>query len=284
MATEEPQIDSLQYKISNIKAWNEVAPRYHKKWVGPQIGPWGCTDAMLDLVDVQKGHSILDVACGTGAVISGLLKRVGSSGRIIGVDSSIKALSMAQGRTKLESNVDYIHGDVENVWFTQKFDITTCQFGLFFFYNAPEALKNIHRMTTDGGKLAVVVHGTLDEVPYHGCVIKAATRFIPDYFAPGAPSMDRYSDKKSLYRVVRDAGYKNITIQKITYRYSPGDYDAYWQGYITYISRLQRQKIESLGKRLGRFRSEVQKAAAPYTDSNGIIDFPWQVLILGAER
>lgn len=284
MAGEEPQIDSLQYKRLNIKAWNEVAPRYHKKWAGSQIGPWRCTDAMLDLVDIQKGQTILDVACGTGAVIYRLLKRVGPSGRIIGVDSSIKALNIACSRTRHESNVDYIHADAENVWFAQKFDIATCQFGLFFFYDAPHVLKNIYRMTADGGKLAVVVHGTLDKVPYHGCVIKAANRFIPDYFAPGAPSMDRYSNKESLYRVVRDAGYKNIAVQKITYRYSPGDYDAYWQGYVTYISRLQRQKIEALGKRLDQFRNEVQRAAAPYTGSDGIIDFPWQVLILGAER
>lgn len=284
MDQKESQIDSLQYKKLNIQTWNEVAPRYHKKWAGPQDGPLGCTDAMLDLVGVRNRDTILDVACGTGAVISALLRRINTSGYIIGVDSSSQALSIAQTRMGQRDNVEYVRADAESVWFDQKFDIATCQFALFFFYDAPEVLKNIHSMISEGGKLALAVHGSLDNTPYHGCIIKTVTRFIPDYFASDTPAMDRYSSKEALYKVVEDAGYKDITIQEVTLRYSPGDYDAYWQGYIDYIAKVQRQKIEALGDRLLQLRKELQQETMPYTDSNGVINFPWQVLILGAER
>ena len=239
---------------------------------------------MLDMVGVQGKDTILDVACGTGAVLTHLAERV-QGGRIIGVDSSAGALAIARRQTRRLANVQCVRADAESMWFSCRFDAVTCQFGLFFFYDAPRALANIRNMTKNNGRLGVAVHGNRDAVPYHGCMIREALRFIPDYIPPGAPPLDRYSDAESLHAVVEEAGFSDITIRRETYRYSPGNYDDYWRGYTRYVARPLRQKFASLGRyRRSKLRETLREAVTPYMDSDGIIDFPWQVLILAAAR
>lgn len=274
-----------EYKRSNIAVWNEVAPRYHRRWVRPGTGPFGCAGAMLDMVNVRAGNAALDMACGTGAVSRQLSARVGESGRVVGVDASPRALRIARGWTENSHNLDFVNADAETVSFGRRFDIVTCQYGLFFFPDASRALRNMRESMTDRGRLGIVVHGTREKVPYHGCMIREAVRFIPDYIPPGAPALDRYSERGPLRDVVEGAGFTDVSIREATFRYSPGDFGAYWRNYVRYVARPLREKIASLSRRRrAEFREAVRHGTVPYTGDDGTIDFPWQVLILAASR
>lgn len=268
------------YKVRTMQTWDEVAPRYHKRWAGPGLGPFACTETLIHMVQAQRGHVVLDVACGTGTVLEQLTAVVGPEGMVVGVDVSAGALAIARRRL---SSVHLVQADAENVRFVGQFDAITCQFGLFFFFDASLALQNLHHMLKPNGKLGVVVHGDRDSVPYHGCIIREALRFMPDYIPAGTPALDRYSDEESLDVVVRDTGFSNISVQKKTYWYSPGDFAAYWRDYTRYVAEPYRKKIQSLGiTERHRFQKAVQEAVRPYTDPYGTINFPWQVLFLSA--
>lgn len=274
-----------EYKRSNINVWNEVAPRYHRRWARPGTGPFGCTGMMLDMVNARAGNAALDVACGTGAVSGQLSVRVSESGRVVGVDTSPKALRIASRWIGNRPNLDFVNADAETVSFGRKFDIVTCQFGLFFFPNAPKALHNMRESMTDRGRLGIVVHGTKEAVPYHGCIIREAVRFMPDYIPPGSPALDRYSERGPLRDVVEGAGFTDVCIRELTFRYSPGDFDAYWRQYVRYIARPLREKIAALGRRRkAELREAIRRGTVPYTGDDGTLDFPWQVLILTASR
>ena len=274
-----------EYKRSNITVWNEVAPRYHRRWVRPGTGPFGCAGVMLDMVSVGAGNAALDIACGTGAVSRQLSVRVGKSGRVVGVDTSPKALHIARGWAGDNPNLDFVNADAETVSFGRRFDIVTCQYGLFFFPNASKALRNMRESMTDRGRLGIVVHGTKEKVPYHGCMIREAVRFIPDYIPPGSPALDRYSEREPLRDVVERAGFTDVTIKEATFRYSPGDFGAYWRNYVRYVARPLREKIAALSRRRRvELREAVRHGIVPYTGDDGVIDFPWQVLILAASR
>ena len=41
--------------------WNEVAPRYHKRWATAKRGPFQSTKKLVELIDIKKGDHILDV-------------------------------------------------------------------------------------------------------------------------------------------------------------------------------------------------------------------------------
>lgn len=270
------------YKRATMETWEEVAPRYHSKWAGPGAGPFGCADMLLDETGISPGDVVLDMGCGTGAATRRIMERVGPGGRVMGVDASDAALRIAAGYD-IPPNLAYVNADAEAMPLAARFDVVVCQFAIFFFPDAPAALRGVISMTRPGGRLGVAVHGTLEEVPYHGCLLRAIPSYIPDYIPPGAPALDRYSEDGALRGLAEGAGYHDISVRTITYRYSPGDFDAYWNGYVGYISEAQRRKIRALGPhRMEGLREAVRRNATPYTGPDGTISFPWQVLILTA--
>ncbi len=43
-----------EYKQRNMKIWNEVAPRYHKRWTSVNKGPFQSTKKLIELVKIIK--------------------------------------------------------------------------------------------------------------------------------------------------------------------------------------------------------------------------------------
>src|SRR5229473_5778385 len=76
------------------------------------------------MLDVQAGHRILDVGCGTGEDVGELAQLVGRKGRAVGVDISESMISEARDRgMKLEFPVEFKIGDACQLDFeSQSFD------------------------------------------------------------------------------------------------------------------------------------------------------------------
>lgn len=275
-------MSGITYKRDTMCAWNELAGRYHSRWAESGTGPFGCAEMLASLVGIGVGDVVLDAACGTGAATRHIADVVGQDGVVVGVDASSMALHIA-AECRMPPNVMYLNADAETMWLAAYFDAVVCQFGVFFFYDAASALRNMAAMTRPGGRLGVVVHGPRDEVPYYGCILDEIVSYIPEYMYQGGPALDRYSDKSALCGLAEEAGYHDIVVKATPYRYSPGNFDEYWNGYVRYITEAQRRKIESLDVySMGRLLEAVRYRTMPYTREDGTITFPWQVLILAA--
>ena len=276
---------SFEYKKRNMTIWNEVAPRYHKRWASADYGPFQSTKKLVDLINVQKGNKVLDIACGTGVVTKKLAQKVGKSGYVVGADTSVTAIKIAKKWNENTSNLLFVNSDAENFSFKQKFDIITCQYALFFFPNASKALKNMRKSLKESGTLGISVHGHKDRVPFFGNILDAVTEFIPDYIPPGTPSLDRFGTKKSLRDEVKKSGFSKISVKDFVFKYSPGDFNEYWRNYLKYVAKPIKEKLNQLEKSQKKeLKQMVKENTKPYTKRNGIIEFPWEVLILTAKH
>lgn len=274
-----------EYKVQNMATWNEVAPRYHRRWAGMEAGPLASTSRLVDAVAPREGDRVIDVACGTGMVTRSLAERVGDSGLVVGADMSATALRIAQKATLGLPNVSLINADAENLFFGDRFDAVTCQYALFFFPDAPRALRNMRQNLRRSGVLGITVHGHKDRVPFYGSILDAMAEFIPDYVSPGTPALDRYSTPGALAKEVKRAGFRKIRVTNHTFQYSPGGFERYWRDYLRYVAKPIREKIGALARsKRAALRESVRRNVSPYTDENGTILFPWQVLILTAQR
>ena len=268
----------------NIKIWNEIAPRYHKRWASENEGPFQSTSKLIELVNVKKGDYVLDLACGTGVVTKKISDKVGNSGFVIGADASVTAIKIAKKWNRLKCNLDFVNMDAEKFCFSHKFDIVTCQYALFFFPDAQKALKNIRNNLKKTGIIGISVHGHKDKVPFFSNILDVVTKFIPNYVPTNSPDLDRFGTKDALYNEVRNAGFSKILIRNFTYSYSPGRFDDYWKNYLKYIAKPLKEKINSLNiSKRKELKQMIKQNTIPYTKKNGIIIFPWQVLILTAK-
>ena len=272
-----------EYKQRNMKIWNEIAPRYHKRWASVNKGPFQSTKKLIELVKINKNNVVLDVACGTGVVTKQIQKKVGNLGYVIGVDTSTTAIKIAKKWNEKNKNLDFVNIDAENFSFSKKFDIITCQYALFFFPNAQKALKNMKNNLKKSGKIGISVHGSKDNVPFFNSILDSVTKYIPDYVSPGTPNLDRFGSKSALKAEVRKAGFSNIVVKEFIFNYSPGKFEDYWKNYIKYIAKPLKEKLNALEySKRKEFKESVKEKTMQYTKKNGKILFPWQVLILTA--
>ena len=278
------KVKSSEYKKRNMAIWNEVAPRYHKRWATAKRGPFQSTKKLVELVNVEKGNQVLDIACGTGVVTKILNQKVGKLGYVVGADTSVTAIKVAKKWNNKASNILFVNADAENFSFKEKFDIITCQFALFFFPNAAKALKNMRINLKKSGKLGISVHGHPDKVPFFDSIFDAVTQFIPDYVPPGTPDFDRFSTKKLLKDEVKKVGFSKIVVNDYNFQYSPGNFEQYWGNYLRYAAKPINEKMNLLKKSQKKELKEmVRENTKPFTKKNGIIQFPWEVLILTAK-
>ena len=278
------KIINSEYKQRNMKIWNEIAPRYHKRWASVNKGPFQSTKKLIELVKINKNDMVLDVACGTGVVTKQIQKKVGNAGHAIGVDTSTTAIKIAKKCNEKIKNLDFVNIDAENFSFSKKFDIITCQYALFFFPNAQKALKNMKNSLKKSGKIGISVHGSKDNVPFFNSILDSAIKYIPDYVPVGTPNLDRFGTKSALKAEVRQAGFSNIVVKEFIFNYSPGKFEDYWNNYIKYITKPLKEKLNGLEySKRKEFKESVKEKTKQYTKKNGEILFPWQVLILTAK-
>jgi ubiquinone/menaquinone biosynthesis C-methylase UbiE len=278
------KITNSEYKQRNMKIWNEIAPRYHKRWASVDKGPFQSTKKLIELVKINKNNVVLDVACGTGVVTKQIQKKVGNLGYVVGVDTSTTAIKIAKKWNNKNKNLDFVNIDAENFSFSKKFDIITCQYALFFFPNAQKALKNMKNSLKKSGKIGISVHGSKDNVPFFNSILDSVTKYIPDYVPPGTPNLDRFGSKSALKAEVRKAGFSNIVVKEFIFNYSPGKFEDYWKNYIKYIAKPLKEKLNALEySKRKEFKESVKEKTMQYTKKNGEILFPWQVLILTAK-
>ncbi len=276
------KLSGLDFKKKTIQVWDEVAPRYHKRWAKKNEGPFCSTNELVRLAGIKKNDLVLDIACGTGAVVTKLLKKLRNNGFVLGLDISKKAISIAKEENQNKENLGFIIADAETIHFVDNFDVITCQYALFFFPNSRKALFNIKRNLKPDGTLAISVHG--NNVPFFNCIIDAVTKFIPDYIPPGSPKLDRFGSKKTLREEISKIGFKKIKVNEFNFRYSPGTFADYWNNYLKYIPKSLREKVDSLSSlKKTQLKELVKNNTKPYT-KNGKIVFPWQVLILIAKK
>ena len=278
------QVEQFEYKKRNMEIWNEVAPRYHKRWASVNKGPFQSTEKLVELVDIKKGNTVLDLACGTGVVTKRIRDKVCSSGFVLGADTSTTAINLAKKWNDKRSNVEFVNADAERFSFSKKFDRITCQYALFFFPNAEKALRNMRNCLKKSGRIGISVHGTKKKVPFFSNIIDSVTKFIPDYVPPGSPNLDRFGTKSSLRDIVLNAGFSRIDVQEFDFEYSPGNFNSYWNNYIKYVAKPLKEKLNSLnGSKRKELKMLVKDKTEQYTKNNGKILFPWQVLILTAK-
>ena len=279
------KFDPTEYKKRNITIWNEVAPRYHKRWASINQGPFQSTSKLIQCLDVNKGDSVFDLACGTGVVTKKIKQKVGSMGYVVGGDTSITAIKTAKKWIGAQTNLDFVNMDAENFSFSKQFDIITCQYALFFFPNAQKALKNIKKNLKKTGKLGITVHGAAEKVPFFNSIFDAVTKFIPDYAPPGSPDLDRFGTKTSLKKEVRKAGFSKIIVKNFVFKFNPGTFEDYWRNYLRYVAKPLKEKLDTLDrKKRKELKDTVRENVKPYTLKNKNIEFPWEVLILTAKN
>ena len=221
------------------------------------------------------------MACGTGVVTKKISSKIGTSGKVVGIDISPGSIEIAK-KWNTKKNVKFVVADVEKMKFVEEFDAVTCQYGLMFFPNVQLVLRKVRKFLKKGGRITVAVHGSKRTAPYFSCISSAVLKFIPDFLPMGTPSVHRFGVKDLLRMEFKKAGFKKINIYELNFEYKPGTYEDYWRDYFTNLTIPLKKKFKSLDSRQFVAMKKMVEINTRKFTKNGKIIFPWKVLILTA--
>jgi demethylmenaquinone methyltransferase/2-methoxy-6-polyprenyl-1,4-benzoquinol methylase len=109
----------------------------------------------VELLDLKEGDRVLDVGCGPGGSFPYLVRAVGQSGQVVGVEISAEISINARTRIKKNGwkNVEVIEAAAQDVHLTGRFD------GLLMFaaadvYASEKALDNLFPHLNDKARVA----------------------------------------------------------------------------------------------------------------------------------
>jgi SAM-dependent methyltransferase len=115
--------------------------------------------AYLDLLDLKVGERVLDIGCGSGVVTRDIARRVGTSGRVVGIDQSpqflVAAREIAQA-AGLGDHVEFREGSALHLPFQDgAFDAAIAVMVLSHTPGGEHAIPEMVRVVRPGGLVGV---------------------------------------------------------------------------------------------------------------------------------
>jgi ubiquinone/menaquinone biosynthesis C-methylase UbiE len=148
----------LQRRVQRY-GWDKAVNDYEAGW-RTQLEP--AQSLMLEMIALQPGAQVLDVACGTGLVSFRIVDAVGKEGAVVGTDISGEMIDTAR-RLAAARNIDNIifeRFDAEDLKLDcDPFDAAACALGLMYVPNPVRAVEEMRRLLKPGGRTAAAVWG-----------------------------------------------------------------------------------------------------------------------------
>lgn len=156
---------------------------------------------------IKKGDTVVDLGSGAGNDCFVARAEIGETGKVIGIDFTEAMIEKARANAEKlgYNNVEFRHGDIEKIPITANVaDVVVSNCVMNLVPDKPKAFSEVFRILKPNGHFSIsdiVIIGDLPEKiktaaeMYAGCVASAI-------------------QKEEYLKIIQDAGFKNLSLQK----------------------------------------------------------------------
>ena len=274
--------------MSELRRWEgwqleESSAEAYERYLVPLLFAPGA-QYLVELAAPGPGERVLDVACGTGIVARCAVRRVGSGGKVVGLDINEGMLEVARKvSTDVHPAIQWQQGDATNMPLPNRaFDVVFCQQGLQFFTDRSAALGEMHRVLVHNGRLALSVLRSIEHNPGYRLLAEALEQHVD----PDAGAMMRSPfpslSADELRDLITGAGFRDVRIFLGVgpVRYPSVEEFLRWEGASSPLAGPIGALRDDVREALIR---DVGEALRTYTDDEGIV-FPTETYLAAARR
>lgn len=224
-------------KRESAQLFDRAAATYDR--VGPRIFThFG--EVLAEVAELSRGERVLDVAAGRGAALFPAAARVGTTGRVVGIDLS--EAMVRELREEIDArgaaNASALVMDAEQLAFEdESFDVVLCGFGIFFFPDPRRAVDEFRRVLRPSGRVALTTWRARDNErwPWYAELLR---RYVPGRASAAAPDFPQ---------LLRDAGYVDLVVVEREHEFVYADEEEWWRVLWSHAGRGPLEEVARTG-------------------------------------
>lgn len=261
-----------------LQAQIDAANAYEALFVPALFGQWA--PKVADAAQVQPGERVLDIGCGTGILARAISSRIGSTGRVVGVDPNPGMIAVAK---QLAPAVEWQEAVAESLPFLdQSFDAVVSQFCLMFFTDRCQAVGEMLRVLVPGGRLAVAIWDSLDSMPAYASEVALLERLAGRQAADALRAPFVLGDRRDLATLFSKAG---MVSTEITTHCGTAQFpsiramvEADLRGWLPVMGVILTED------QIGGILQEAEHALGEYTTADGRVAFQVSAQLISAKK
>ena len=271
-----------------LDAW-QTSARYWEKYralITRIFAP--LTSALVEEARITIGQDVLDIGGGSGEPSLTISSIVGPTGSVMytdpvsGMVKSAQAEANRQGRT----NIHVKQCSADKLPFANRtFDAAVGRLSAMFFLDPAAAMREVLRVTLDGGYVSFAVWGPKKANPFFSTITDVIDQFVEvSAEDPDAPDAFRFAAHGKLAGILEKAGAKDVIERQINFQIEAAiSVEQFWQ-LRTEMSETLREKMARLTPaQLPTVKQAVADAAQRYFLS-GAMSFPAEALIVSGRK
>lgn len=178
------------------------------------LGP--VADVLIERARIGSGERIVDVGCGSGATTIAFARKVGQTGRVLGIDVSEPMLTKARETAPTDLPIDWLLADATVYPFEPaSFDLLASRFGVMFFADPVLSFANMRKALKPSGRLAFACWREPRENPFFMAPLTAVYKHVPKLPPPGPddPGPFAFASQGRVTRILSALGFEAIAME-----------------------------------------------------------------------
>ena len=279
-------MDPDAYRDEALARWDEAAAGWEARREDFQRAAQPISIWMIDHLNPQPGHTILELAAGPGD--TGLLaaELVQPGGKVILTDASPKMVEVAERRAA-ELGVRNVEARVMGAeWIdlpTASVDGVLCRFGYMLLADPESSLRETRRTLRRGGRVALAAWTSGEDNPWMTSITKTLVELGHATPPPAdEPGPMAFAEPGMIERLLDEAGFADVVVEPLDFTFRFDSTDAHYEHQREMSTRVREHVAHLSPAEHSQLRDAIDEKLAPYVADDGSVEIPARTWVAAA--
>lgn len=279
-------MDPDAFRADARQKWEEAAAGWERRRDAMQRAVQPVSMWLIDHARLQPGHTVLELAGGTGE--TGLLaaELVQPGGRVIltdGADAMVEAARRRAEELKI-ANVELRRMDAE--WIdleTASVDAVLCRWGYMLLADPDAALRETRRVLRSGGRVTLAAWTRGEDNPWMTSITDTLVELgHAQPPPPGTPGPMTWQEPGVIQAHLEDAGFEDIEVDTVGFTFDFPSTDAHFEQQSDMSTRVATAIAGLPPAEHYRLREAIDTKLEAYAAADGSISIPARTWVAAA--
>ncbi|MDX6656199.1 MAG: hypothetical protein QOH62_992 [Solirubrobacteraceae bacterium] len=279
-------MDPDEYRALSRERWDGAAAGWERRRDAFQATTAVVSAWLVDHVDLQPGHTVLELAAGPGDTGLMAAELVQPGGRLISTDASEAMIGAAKRRAEELGVTNAEFKAMEGEWIdlsTATVDAVLCRWGYMLMLDPETSLRETRRVLRPGGRVALAAWAGPEHNPH---MILAPTTLVDlglsEPSPGGEPGPFAFAEPGRIEELLGAAGFADVEVEAIDLRFHYPSRDTVFETFSD-LSPTGSALLRALSPAdHTRFRDTLDERLEPFMREDGGVELPGRTLVAAA--